>query len=203
MSNAERLEKGNVCFRSIIEVVGRPKEHVEESVKNYVEKIKKDENIDIEKTEFAEIKKQEEDKEEFWSTFVELELWAKNLPSVIGFCFDYMPSSVEIIEPKELHLKEHELSGLLNDLQANLHKMNIMVKNITHENLNLKKNANNLLWNIVAVLTFKQGKTVEQLSRITGFEPDNLKNFLDKLEKEGKLEQRKGKYFLKNGSKPE
>jgi Fic family protein len=100
-----------------------------------------------------------------------------------------------------LHLKERELSGLLNDLQANLHNMNVLVKNITNENLNLKKNANNLLWNIIAVMTFKEGKTLEQLSNITGFEKENLKAFLDKLEEQGKIEQKEGKYILKNGAK--
>jgi hypothetical protein len=85
MNDSERLEKGQVYFRSIIEVVGRPKEHVKETIRNHVEKIKKDENLELGKTEFAEIKKVEEEKEEdLWSTFVEIELWAKNLPSV--FC---------------------------------------------------------------------------------------------------------------------
>ena len=202
MEDNERLEKGYVHFRTIIEVVGRPKKHVEETIKGYVDKIKKDDNLDIINQDFAEVKKQE-DQEDLWSTFVELELWIKNLPSLVGFCFDYMPSSVEVIEPKELSLKEHELSGLLNDLQANLHKMNIMVKNISNENLYLKRNANNLLWNIIAVLTFKQGKTIEQLSKVTGFEHDNLKQFLDRLVKEEKLEKEGDKYILKNGPKSE
>jgi hypothetical protein len=201
MNNSEKLEKGQVHFRTIIEVVGRPKEHVKDTAQNYVEKIKKDEKFNIEKTEFAEIKRIEEEKEEeLWSTFIDVELWAKNLPSVVDFCFDYMPSSVEIIQPKELHLKEREVSGLLNDLQANLHKMNIFVKNMNNENLNLKRNAHNLLWNIIVVMTMKQGKTLEQLSAVTGFAPDNLKNFLDKLEEQGKIEKKEGKYFFKNES---
>jgi len=199
MQDSERLEKGKVHFRTIIEVAGRPKEHVEDSIKEHVEKIKKEEKIEIISQDFAEIRKEEE--EDIWSTFVELELWIKDINSLVGFCFDYMPSSVEVIEPKELHLKEHELSGLLNDLQANLHRMNIMVKNISNENFNLKMNAHNLLWNIIAILTFKEGRTIEQLSKITGFEKSNLQNFLDKLEKEGKIEKREGKYFLKNGSR--
>jgi len=203
MKDSERLEKGQVHFRTIIEVVGRPKEYVEETVRNYIEKIKKEEKLDIVKSEFAEVKKQKDEKtkEEFWGTFAELELWIKNLSSLVEFCFDYMPSSVEVIEPKEVHLKEHEVSGLMNDLQGNLHRMNMMVRQVTAENLNLKRNANNLLWNIIAVLTFKEGKTLEQLSKITGFAPDNLQNFLDKLVKEEKLIKKEEKYLLKNGPK--
>lgn len=199
MNDSERLEKGQVHFRAIIEVAGRPKEHVEETIRNNVEKIKKQEDMDVMKEDFAEIKKQEDQKDqgELWSTFVELELWIKDLPSLFDFCFDYMPSSVDVIEPKELHLKEREVSGLLNDLQANLHKMNILVKNITNENLFLKKNANNLLQNIIFVLTLKQGKTVEQLSKVTGFEPDNLKNFLERLVKKEKLVKEGDEYLLK------
>ncbi|MBW2982476.1 hypothetical protein KY343_06360 [Candidatus Woesearchaeota archaeon] len=205
MQDSERLEKGQVHFRTIIEVAGRPQEYVENTIKGYVDKIKKESKTDVIKEDFAEIKKQKEEKtqEEFWHTFVELELWSKNLPSLIDFCFDYMPSSIEVIEPKELHLKEREISGLLNDLQGNLHRMNMMVKEISTENLNLKRNANNLLWNIVAVLTFKEGKTIEQLSKITGFMPDNLQNFLDKLVKEEKLIKKGDKYLLKNAPKSE
>ncbi|GAI83155.1 unnamed protein product, partial [marine sediment metagenome] len=70
-------------------------------------------------------------------------------------------------------------------------------------NLFLKKNANNLLWNIIAVMTFKEGKTIEQLSKVTGFAHDNLKNFLDKLVKEEKLIKEADKYLLKNGPKSE
>jgi hypothetical protein len=203
MNDSKRLEKGQVHFRTIIEVAGRPKEYVEETIKNYVKKIKKEEKTDIVKEEYSDVKKQEDEKtkEEFWHKFVELELWSKNLPSLIDFCFDYMPSSIEVIGPKELHLREREISGLLNDLQGNLHRMNMMVKEISTANLHLKQNAHNLLWNMIAVLTFKQGKTLEQLSKITGFAPDNLQNFLDKLVKDEKLIKERDKYFLKNGSK--
>jgi len=205
MNDSERLEKGYVYFRSIIEIVGRPKEYVEESIKKVVEKIKKEEKLAVVKTDFAELKEQEDEKtkERFWHTFVELELWSKNLPSLVDFCFDYMPSSVEIIKPKELHLKEREFSAFLNDLQGNLHRMNIMVKEVGTENSHLKANANNLLWNFIAVLTFKKGKTIDQLSRITGFAPDNLQKFLDGLTKEEKLIKEGDKYILKNGPKSE
>jgi len=203
MNDSERLEKGQVYFRSIIEVVGRPKEHVENTVKEHVDKIDKEEKLDIVKSEFAELKEQEDEKtkEKFWHTFVELELWSKNLPSLIDFCFDYMPSSIEIIEPKELHLKEREFSGFLNDLQGNLHRMNMAIKEIRNDNLHLKMNSHNLLWNFLAVLTFKEGKTIEQLSKITGFAPDNLQTFLDRLVKEEKLVKEGDKYILKNGPK--
>jgi len=78
-----------------------------------------------------------------------------------------------------------------------------MVKNISNENLFLKKNANNLLWNIISVLTFKQGKTLEQLSKVTGINGDNLKQLLDRLVKEEKLQKEEDLYILKNEPKSE
>ncbi len=112
MNETERLEKGQIHFRTIVEVVGRPKEHVEETIRGHVEKIKKDESLEIINQDFADVKKEEdkENQEGLWLTFVELELWIKNLPSLIGFCFDYMPSSVEIIEPKQLTFKNFDIS---------------------------------------------------------------------------------------------
>ena len=56
---------------------------------------------------------------------------------------------------------------------------------------------------MISVLTFKQGKTLEQLSKVTGISGDNLKQFLDRLVKEEKLQKERDLYTLKNESKSE
>ena len=85
-------EKENIirCV-AIIEVLGKPKEHVEKSMNMYLEKLKKEDYLSILKEEVAEVKKLEDN---MFSTFAEMELLIKGPINLISFCFDYMPSSI-------------------------------------------------------------------------------------------------------------
>ena len=63
----------------------------------------------------AEVKKQEG--EELWACFAEIKFSTNKVENLVSFCFDYMPSIIEVIEPKELLFSEVEVSHFLNDLQ--------------------------------------------------------------------------------------
>jgi hypothetical protein len=174
-----KSEKQHIRCRTIIEVLGKPKEHVEKAIKDYVEKIKQDSDLIILKTDFAETKQQGK----FWSTFVELEMVAKGVPKLMGFCFDYMPSSLEIIKPDELILSNRVIADFLNDLQARLHNMDMIIKQLKNENLFLKRNMNNLVKNIILVVLAKTKLNKEQLSKVTGINEKELEIFLNNLMK--------------------
>ena len=189
-------EKQHIRCRTIIEVLGKPKEHVEKTIKDYVEKIKQDPTLIILKTEFANTKQQDK----LWSTFVELEMVVKGIPKLIGFCFDYMPSSLEIIKPDELTLNNRVIADFLNDLQARLHSMDMMIKQLKNENLFLRRNMNNLLKNIILVTLAKAKLNKEQLSTITGIDQKELEIFLNKLVDEKIIKKEDSFYSLtKNG----
>ena len=123
-------------------MAGKPKEHIEKTMKGVIDKIKENKNIYILNQELAEAKELEKQKG-FFSVFAELELLLMNMPVLVGFCYDYMPSSVEIIAPEEMKLKVNELNSFLNDLQAKLHRSDNMTKQLTMENQFLKNNVNN------------------------------------------------------------
>ena len=72
--------------RAMIEVLGKPKEHVEQALKGYIERIRGDKNYQVFKSEVYD---SEEKEDGFWVTFGELEFSAKDIPSVIGF-FGFM-----------------------------------------------------------------------------------------------------------------
>ncbi|MEM3127156.1 MAG: hypothetical protein QW331_03765, partial [Candidatus Woesearchaeota archaeon] len=117
MDIKEKLEKGYIHARVIIELMGKPKEHVEKTIKDYIKHISEDQNFEVLNQEIAPL----EPKEEYFVTFAELEILCKDVPSLVGFCFDYMPSSIEIIEPEKINYDRHQLSSIINDLQARLH----------------------------------------------------------------------------------
>ena len=133
----ERLERNYLHCRLILEVLGKPREHVEESLKKYLEAIKKGAGEDFLRAKVVEAKKTEENIQngvEYYSSFAELEILFKDIQELAIFCFDYMPSSVEIIKPDNLTLRNVDMSNIMNDLQARSHQVDSVVKGLKSEN---------------------------------------------------------------------
>ena len=188
------MEK-NILFRAVIEVLGKPKEYVDESLKGFVEKLKADDNYEVVDEEYADIKKQEE--QELWAAFAELEVKAGKIEELIRFCFDYMPSTIEVIEPKELKYSDMDVSHFLNDLQGRLHQVDMVAKQVKFEGDQIKKSMSGLLKNFLFILLSKGNLTSEQLSKLTGVHKEKLEDFLDKLIDEGKVDLKEDIYFIK------
>lgn len=184
-----------IYFRTVLEVLGKPQEHVETSLKSYVEQIKQDKRYKLVHSEFAEIKKQEE--AELWTMFAELEIKTEKLEHLTSFCFDYMPSIIEIIEPAEMSISEAHLATFFNDLQARLHQVDMVAKQLRLENDIFKRNVASLLNNYVRVLLSKGSLTADQLSKLTGVTKDQLEDFLDAMIDQQKIDLKKGVYSLK------
>jgi hypothetical protein len=119
--------------RIIIEVAGFPKEHVEEVIKKIVEKIKSDRKVPKYKIFEAE------EHEKIFSTFTEIEIEFKDLHELSAFCFDYMPSSVEILSPIELKLIAKDYENLFNDILGKLHQYDMTIKSLQAQIRLIKK----------------------------------------------------------------
>lgn len=187
--------ENKIIFRAIIEVLGKPQEHVEKTLVSYIEKLKKEEDFKVLNEKYAEIKKQEES--EMWANFAEIEVETTELVKLTDFCFQYMPSMIEIIDPKEIKLTDREISEYLNDLQSKLHGVDMVAKTVKAENDNLKLNTAGLLKNyIVVLLRGREGLTGEQLAGLTGVKFDLLGDYLDQLIDEGKVDLKGDLYSL-------
>ena len=123
--------------RAIIEIAGFPKEHVEETMIKVVENLKKD--FVVKSYNVYEAAALKDKMEGFWSTFCEIEIDFEKMDKLIGFCFEFLPSSIEILEPKEFNLKDNEFSNLFNDLLSKLHDYDMVVKNLVAQNQIMKK----------------------------------------------------------------
>ena len=184
-----------ITFRAIIEVLGKPKEHVEKSLREYVEKIKQDEKYHLTFEDVAESQKLPD--QELWSIFAEVEVDTKQMVHVTSFCFDYMPSLIEIIEPESISLKDVEFTHFLNDLQAKLHQVDMVSKQVKLENDIWKKSVHDLLGNCILLLLRENNLDSKQLSVLTGVVQNKLEDFLDQLIDEGKIDLKEGIYYLK------
>src|SRR3989338_8930656 len=184
--------QAHIRCRTIIEVLGKPKEHVENSIKEYVEHIKKDSELVILSEDYSEIREQGK----LWSQFVELELVVKGTQKLIGFCFEYMPSSIDIIKPENLAMSSAELSSFVNDLQARLHSVDMIVKKLKGENDFLKMSMNAIIHNAIMICLKVSKLDIKQLSQVTGVDAEELEIFLEKLLKENKIRKEEELYTL-------
>src|SRR3989344_740335 len=178
-------EKNHIRCRTILEVLGKPKEHIEKALKDYVEHIRQDSELVILHEEFSETKEQEA----MFSQFVELDLVVKGLQNLIAFCFQYMPSSLEITKPENFSMTNTEFSSFLNDLQARLHSVDMTVKEQKAESEFLKQSLNTIICNFIIISLRLSHMKLSQLSKITGVSEKELGIFTDKLVKESKIKK--------------
>src|SRR3989338_8048221 len=116
-------ENTHIRCKIIIEMLGKPKEHVEKTLKMYIDKVREDSSLIVLNADFADA----QEKGNLWTTFAELEMIIKGIPKLIAFCFDYMPSSIEILKPEEFTMKKSTIEDFINDLQARLHEVDKVV----------------------------------------------------------------------------
>ena len=184
-----------IVFRTIVEVLGKPKEHVDSTLKGYLQKLKENSRYEVAKEHLAELKQHEES--ELWMAFAELEIKTSDVAEIINFCFDYMPSLIEIIEPEELQLDSLTISSFLNDMQAKLHGVDMIAKQMKLENQLTNQSAARLLNNFITILLRDHNLSSKQLGKLTGMNVDVLEDYLDKMIDEGKIDLKEGIYFLK------
>jgi len=121
-------------IHSIVEIAGFPKEHVEETIKKVIEKLKQEKDMEVVEVEIAESK----ENKEMWSAFAELELRINSLEKLIYFCFNYMPSTLEVIKPEQFEFDALRITELFNELLSKLHQYEVVSKQLYAENLVLK-----------------------------------------------------------------
>lgn len=192
-------DDGWIRFRTIIEMLGAPKEHVEETLKQYLENIREMEGLVVISEDIAEPVPQES----LFSTFAELELMTKSLQKLLDFCFDYMPASVEIVHPAVLQLEANDLTDFVNDLQSRLHRIDMEYKNtkalVELSELNMGK----IIQNFIHVMLESRPWTLADFVHKTGIEEKLIKQVLDYMTSKGYIAFDNGVYKISAKAKLE
>jgi len=135
----EKFEKGWLDVVAIIEIAGKPASHLKEVMEKLLDNLSKEKDIKLiyrKVNEPKEIENQET--KEIFSTFAEIEILAVDFARVMEFVFDYTPSSIEIVAPKDMALNLNDANNLLNDLAAKIHKYESYVKDLAAQNVMFK-----------------------------------------------------------------
>lgn len=191
-------EEEPLNVRAIINILGKPKEHIEQLIKEYVKKLGKENGVKVIDEQYAEAEKVVKD--DIFSTFAELEIEFKDVPKLVWFCFDYMPSSVEIVHPEKIMYRSTDFTAFLNDHQGKLHRLNMMIENLSAENKVMKKNSLTLIKNIIQLQLRDGKKDSSALSKGAGVPENQLAVFLKEMAKEGKIIEENGLYAIKRYS---
>ncbi|MCP3682721.1 MAG: hypothetical protein GY861_08535 [bacterium] len=195
MDIKDRVSDGAFFCSMVLEVIGSPAEYVDTTLTDVIKQLKEAEGVEITKETFNKAEKQDK----HFTAFVELEILFKDVSTMLGICFDYMPSSIEIIEPEDLHTKSKNLTDWMNDLLEKLHTVDMRLKNANASGIVLEKNADALLMNILRLLLKDGAKTPSELTPDIGVAEKQLIPFLERFTKMGIMEKDGEKYSMKNG----
>jgi hypothetical protein len=193
MTDKERVAKGQILARILIEVLGAPKEHVEDAIKLVVDKVRQIDKATVISENTYEA---EEKANKLFSTFSELEIWFDNLDILELFVFEYTPSSVEVIRPDSISLKNRVISGFFNDFLLKMHDLGLKMTDTAAKVSVARNNADALVRNFINY-ALEPPKSAEELSKILGIPLDNTKAILAAFEKAGVVVQKDGLFSKK------
>jgi hypothetical protein len=181
-----------IRIKAILEVIGKPKEYIEQKLSEYITKIEHDENALIVSKKILPA----QEHEKVFSTVAELEVIIKGLSNLVGFCIDYMPSSIEILKPEQFNFPERTFTEFVNDMIAKLHKVDLIAKTKGQENSILKDTVSKLIRNHLLVAIAFGVQNIEGLVKSSGIAKTEVKRYLDALQSEGRITEDKGYYLI-------
>ncbi|MGM5480016.1 MAG: hypothetical protein ACQESC_00985 [Nanobdellota archaeon] len=188
------LEKGYVRATVIFELVGKPKEHVTQSIKAYLENIKTDSQIEVIDEDYEDTEEMEEG---MFSTVVEADMLIASLEKFTWLCINFTPASIEMIEPESVTITQKEWGNWMNDLLSNLHEIGMTTKTLRNQNTGLVKNFNAMTRNAI-LLALQKPLDAKTISKRIGLDEKNTTKYLEALKKENKITQKQQHYYLKN-----
>ncbi len=129
--------------RLVIEIMGRPADHVKKMLSEIVIRISSEKGVKLlNKQEYSP--KKLKDSESLYTAFAEIEVETESLEKCFWLAFAYMPSNVEIISPISFKVTTDQINALIGNLIARLHNYDSLAKKLVADREILIKQANYL-----------------------------------------------------------
>lgn len=122
----------NIQIRAILEILGRPPEHIVEGLKMLIDKMKQEKGVKVQHFNIHEPKKLKES-EELYTTFADIELEVDSIHTIFSLVFSYMPANIEIIYPEKVELTNVDVNHAMNQLAQRLHNYDAITKRVLQE----------------------------------------------------------------------
>jgi hypothetical protein len=154
------LDDKKITAMLILEIMGRPAEYINETLKNIVKTISEEKGIIVKEakiSEPAEIK----ERKDFYTSFAELEIETEEVLYLAVLIFKYMPAHVEIISPPNILLSNSSWNDVFNEITRRLHGYEEIARILQTE----KKILENQLKTIAGTEKEEKGKKKEKPKR--------------------------------------
>lgn len=178
----------------VFELVGKPKEHIEITIKDYIENIKTDERIIVIKEDYAKAKELEDG---MFTTFAEIEMLVEHVDVLTFLAINFAPASIEILEPAKIEFKESEITAWYNDLISKIHEISTVLRTERSVNKQLMGSLNALIKNSILLSLRTHPKSQTQIAKDMGIHEEQIVSFLKELETKKKIEKDGENYSLK------
>lgn len=128
----------------IIEVAGRPPEHLTETLNDLIKKIDEEEGVEVsEKTIHEPVIMK--DQKDFYTSFAEVEIKITEMAKLAIVILKYMPAHVEIIEPELIAATNNDWNEILNEFAKRLHHYDEVARVMQSEKMILENKLKSLL----------------------------------------------------------
>jgi hypothetical protein len=124
----------------IIEMAGRPEKHLTESLEKHVGVLREVKDAEVHEIKVSEPRalargegsadsgERDKEGEEMFTAFAECDFEIPSFARLSETMFDFMPSSVEVIEPSSVEMDATEATDLLNNISGRLHRYDEIAK---------------------------------------------------------------------------
>ena len=120
----------------IVEVAGRPAEHLKKALETHIGVLHKVNDITVHSIKLSEPRaivrgdgqQVTSDGNEMFTAFAEADFECESFARLSETMFDFMPSSVEVIEPAKISMSMNEATDLLNNISGRMHRYDEIAK---------------------------------------------------------------------------
>jgi len=138
------VETKDISVIFILEVLGRPKEHLTEALEKIIKELGDEKRVNVKSKKINEPVLMK-DQKDFYTSFAEIEIEIEKILDLAILMFKYMPAHVEIIHPEIIALQNNDWNDILNELTRRLHGYDEVARIIQTEKVILEKKLRDVL----------------------------------------------------------
>jgi hypothetical protein len=128
----------------IFEVIGRPPEHLTETLNEIIKKVDAEKGVSVKNKKLNEPILMK-DQKDFYTSFAEVEIEVEEIMSLAMLMFTHMPAHIEIISPEKITLTNNGWNDIFNEVVRRLHGYDEIARIVQTEKNILEKKLRELM----------------------------------------------------------
>ncbi len=183
-----------ITINFILEIIGSPKEHIQETIQLVLEQIEDNDDIDVHSKDVSEPEKTEDD---LFAVFADVNAGVDDITTVGHIANNYNPASIELVEPAEITVERKDFNDLFADTLAKLHINNTQIQELKGFKEDVTRNLNALIRNAVVLSLEQEDKSKEAIAEDVGVDPEELGDLLDTMVDENRVRRDGEEYTIR------